>query len=142
MTQLLKNKVDSHLLKKAWDLDQQALFLADKKRKNKLWVNSLLICRRLLRKYIEKSPENLQILSKIYLIYLHQAKFILAKKYLDLANKKQNNDSIILFNYGNYYRALNKSRLAINYYKKAIKLSNEKIFKDELKRYLKILKSK
>ncbi|MBU4421874.1 tetratricopeptide repeat protein [Candidatus Parcubacteria bacterium] len=142
MSQLLSNKTDSKSLQRAWDLDQKALFNKNKEQQRKLWSSALLICRKLLKKYTQKSPDYLQILSKIYLIYQHQQKFRLAKKYLDLAGKKSKDDPIVLFNYGNLYRAANKSQLAIDYYKKAIKRSNEEIFKNELARYREILKQK
>ena len=143
MNTLFSNKIDVELLQKAWDLDQEALFDVDKKKQKKLWTDALTICRKLLRKYKERYPENFQIISKIALIYLHQNKFKSAKKYLDIANCKIKNDPIILFNYGNLYRAMNNPGLAIKYYEKAIKHSHQDdIFKEELKRYKKILKKR
>lgn len=141
MNQLLSSITDSKALQKAWSLDQKALFSKNKEQQRKLWSAAILICKRLFFKYKHKYPDNLQILSKIALIYLHQKKFILTKKYLDAAKKKAKKDPVVLFNYGNLYRAMSKPRLAINFYKKAIKYSKNRIFKDELIRYQKILKT-
>lgn len=140
MHQLLSKLSYSKLLQKAWDLDQEALFSNDKQKQKKLWEKSILICKNLFRKLKKIYPDNVQILCKLALIYQHQRKFVLTKKYLDVAKGISKNDPIILFNYGNMYRTMNKPRLAISYYEKAAKNSDSEIFRNELERYKEILK--
>ncbi|MFH1315266.1 MAG: tetratricopeptide repeat protein [Candidatus Uhrbacteria bacterium] len=140
MNQLLSNTEDSDLLQKAWDMDQKALFSKNKKEQEKLWGDSLSICKKLFQMYKTKTPDNLQILSKIALIYLHQKKFDSSKRYMDIANTISKNNPVTLFNYGNLYRAMEKPLTAIKYYEKAIKHSEVPIFKEELEKYRKLLK--
>ncbi|OGF31604.1 hypothetical protein A2533_00950 [Candidatus Falkowbacteria bacterium RIFOXYD2_FULL_35_9] len=136
MRNLLSNESDSKKLQRAWDLDQKALFLADKDIQKKLWSEAINICKKLLKKYGNNFPDNLQIIYKIFLIYLHQKKILLAKRYIDKAWNLDKNNPITLFNYGNFYRAINKPKLAIKYYESASKKSSTKIFGEELKKYL------
>ncbi len=137
----LSNKSDSIQLQKAWDLDQQALFDTNKKTQKKLWIQSVLICKELLKKHKSPTMDRFQILSKLASIYQHQGKFSLAKRCLDDIHKKKKNDAIVMFNYGNLYRAMGQSKRAIGYYKKAVLFGEgNKIFTKELERYESILK--
>ena len=63
---IFSDKLNSNKLKKAWALDQRALFDKDKKRQKKLWSESVKIYKELLKKYKTRSSDRLQILIKLW----------------------------------------------------------------------------
>lgn len=121
MTLLISSIVDSKKLDRAWSLDQRALFHPNPKQKKKLWATSIGLCRTLLEKYTSPSSDRYQILSKLALIYQHQSDFNNAKRSLDMIKKDNPRDPIMMFNFGNLYRAMNQPKRAIEWYKNAIR---------------------
>ncbi|MEK7537207.1 MAG: tetratricopeptide repeat protein [Patescibacteria group bacterium] len=130
---LLPDKKSSELLKKAWDLDQEALLKTkNSKRRKKLWRKSMRICQSLLKKF----PREINLLTKIATIYQHQGKFDRAGYFLQKAKKYHPKVFIIDFYFGNLYRAKENHKLAIKYYLKALKKSkNDKLIKKSIEDY-------
>lgn len=134
---LLPTKEASRLLEKAWSLDQKALLKAkNKKEANLLWKESVSICRNLLKEF----PREINLLLKIATIYQHQGKFEKVRYYLYKANKHYPNNFLVQHNLGNLYRAKGKNKLALRYYKSAVKLSGDnELMKKSLENFKKSL---
>lgn len=130
---LLSSSKASKSLQRAWSLDQKALLHAkNRKEAHQLWRRSIHICKQLWNQF----PKDINLLTKIAVIYQHQGKFNETKKFLIRARRSHPNHLSVVHQFGNLYRAMGKTKLALKYYSQAVILShNHLLMRKSLNEY-------
>ncbi len=89
----------------------------------------------LIKKALEKQPDNGAYLDSLGWVYYKMGKYKKAEKYLKQASEKTE-DPVILEHLGDLYVKMNKIQTALEYYRKAEKLNPESIsLKDKISHY-------